>query len=91
MDGLTHARATVELHFVALSVVEADRFDMTVARQGPSQANGGILPAREDDQGGTGIEGHDLAQEMFYDFLSIAYARGKAPKLWGKRQQAPLI
>ncbi|MDT4867012.1 hypothetical protein FQZ97_1019010 [compost metagenome] len=43
-------QARLQLHAVALAVVEAERFDARVARQRVGEAGGGVLPARKEDE-----------------------------------------
>ena len=45
---------TLELDLVALAVVEADGFHPREALERPGEADGGILPAGEEDEGGIG-------------------------------------
>ena len=44
-NGLPELRAAVEFHAVPLAISEAERLDRVVIRQGPCQADGGILTA----------------------------------------------
>ena len=55
---LADARAQFELDGMALAVVEADGLHAGEARQRPGQADGGILPAGEQHEGGVVGEGH---------------------------------
>jgi hypothetical protein len=52
-DGAAH----VELHAVALPVVEAQGFDALVLRERVGKAGGRVLAAGEQDEGG-GVQGH---------------------------------
>ena len=56
--AVADARAQIELDRVALAVIEADRLDPGEALKRPGEADGGVLPAGEQDEGGVVGEGH---------------------------------
>src|SRR5438552_13360362 len=62
-DARQQALAACEFDRVTLAIVEAERFDMRKALQGPGQAGGGILSAGKQHQRGFGLEqvGHGRA------------------------------
>ena len=56
-EALAHPAAGLHLHPVALAVVEAHRLDPAVALERPGQADGGVLAAGEEHEGGgVGVE-----------------------------------